>query len=191
MPVVSSGLVLPMSLPPSGRIDEDPSIQTRDRHAVRVLIVEDRPVARKLLEDELVDGGLQVVAVARDGDEAIELVGRLDPDVVLMDVVMPGKDGIQTLSEIRRFSDVPVILLTGAQVAVESLEHVARRRGADAFFLKPSGPVCLDLHTIRGDLVAEIRRLARRPRHRRGTLAEGVTGKGTLGPRSSHRLANA
>src|SRR3989337_2293032 len=95
-----------------------------DHHdAIRVLIVEDRPVARKLLEAELVQAhGIEIAAVAQDGIEA--------------------------LTKIREFSDVPVILLTGAKVATESLEHVARKKGADGFFIKPSGSVSVDLYSI-------------------------------------------
>ena len=125
-------------------------------------------MARKLLEDELVKaGGVTVVGVAKDGEEGLALVREADPDVVLMDVVMPGMDGIEALDRIRAFSDVPVILLTGAAIATESLEHIAKRKGADAFFLKPSGSVSVDLYAIANKLVAEIKRLAAaRPRKR-------------------------
>ncbi len=130
---------------------------------VRVLIVEDRPVARKMLGDELSKAeGIEVTDVARDGEEAIRIIRDHEVDVVIMDLVMPGKDGIETISEIRGFSDVPIVLLTGATVATESLEHVARNKGADAFIRKPSGPVSVDLYRITQQLVAEIRTLAER-----------------------------
>lgn len=128
---------------------------------VRVLIVEDRPVARKMLGDELAKAeGIEVTDVARDGEEAIAIIRDHEPDVVIMDLVMPGKDGIETIGEIRGFSNVPIVLLTGATVATESLEHVARNKGADAFIRKPSGPVSVDLYRITQQLVAEIRSLA-------------------------------
>lgn len=126
---------------------------------VRVLIVEDRPVARKLLADELTSAGFRIGPIARNGDEAIRLVREDPPDVVIMDLVMPSKDGIETITEIRSFSDVPIVLLTGATIASKTLEHIARRKGADAFIRKPSGPVSLDLYRITDRLVAEIRRL--------------------------------
>ncbi len=136
-----------------------------DGPPIRVLIVEDRPVARKLLEAELVQAhGIEIAGIARDGEEAIEQVQEIDPDIVLMDVVMPGMDGIEALTRIREFSDVPVILLTGAKVATESLEHVARKKGADGFFIKPSGSVSVDLYSISEPLIAEIRKLAKRER---------------------------
>lgn len=128
--------------------------------SIGVLIVEDRPVARKLLEAELdAAAGLHVVGFAKDGVQAIDQVKALSPDIVLMDVVMPGMDGIEALGKIREFSTVPIILLTGAKVATESLEHVARRQGADGFFVKPSGSVSVDLYSIAKPLIAEIRRL--------------------------------
>jgi two-component system, chemotaxis family, protein-glutamate methylesterase/glutaminase len=134
-----------------------------DESAVRVLIVEDRPVARKLLMDELSQvPDVRVSDVARDGEEAIEIVRSRPVDVVIMDLVMPSKDGIETISEIRGFSDVPIILLTGASIATESLEHVARRKGANAFIRKPSGPVSVDMYRITERLLNEIRRLAQK-----------------------------
>jgi CheY-like chemotaxis protein len=135
-------------------------IATRRATPIRVLLVEDRPVARKMLADELAAvEGIEVPYLARDADEAVRLVREKRPDIVLLDLVLPGRDGIETIKEIRTFSDVPIVLLTGANVAPESLEHVAKRQGADAFIRKPSGPVSFDMYRITGRLVAEIERL--------------------------------
>lgn len=148
--------------PHNSRPERSVNAHEGDGHEhVRVLIVEDRPVARKMLGDELSkEAGIEVTDVARSGEEAIEIIRDHELDVVIMDLVMPGKDGIETISEIRSFSDIPIILLTGASVATESLEHVARKKGADAFIRKPSGPVSVDLYRITQQLVAEIRSLA-------------------------------
>ncbi len=150
---------------------------------VRVLIVEDRPVARKLLGDELAQSSdIQVSDVASNGDDAVRLVRETHPDIVIMDLVMPGKDGIETISEIRGFSDVPIVLLTGATVATESLEYVARRKGANGFIRKPSGPVSVDLYRITEELVGEIRRLTKDRGTPRGVAQHPESRPGKNGP---------
>lgn len=128
---------------------------------IDILIVEDRPLARRLLERELAHApDLRICGEARDGKEGVEKVKSLDPDVVIMDVVMPRMDGLEATAEIRTFSKVPIIILTGSHQDADTLRHVAKRRGANAFFLKPSGPVSGDIYKIAEELVAEVRRLA-------------------------------
>lgn len=130
---------------------------------VRLVIAEDRPVARKLIIDELSGiPGFEIVGTAQDGRQAVDLVRVLQPDVVLLDLVMPELDGIEAMERIRAFSDVGIILLTGSRFDTDTLERAARKKGADGFFLKPSGSVSVDLYRIRDGLVAEIRRLAQR-----------------------------
>lgn len=127
---------------------------------IRILIVEDRPVARKLLESEIASvADLSICGEARDGREAVQKVKELEPDVVIMDVVMPRMDGLEATAEIRTFSKVPIIILTGSHQDSETLRYLAKRRGADGFLLKPSGPVSADLYKIQEQLVAEVRRL--------------------------------
>lgn len=153
----------------NGRTTTDRSQEARSgpKGRIRVLVVEDRPVARKLLIDELAEAlDIDVVGEARNGQQAVDLARETDPDIILMDLVMPGKDGLATTQEIRGFSDVPVILLTGASIDLESLQYVAKKQGVDAFFQKPSGSVSVDLYAIRDELVAKIRELAKRPRER-------------------------
>ncbi|MBW3582881.1 MAG: response regulator [Euryarchaeota archaeon] len=139
--------------------------QGADARTIAVLIVEDRPVARKVLETELGEADdLRVAGFAKNGREAIERVKELSPDVVIMDIVMPEMDGLTALAEIRKFSDVPVIMLSGSHENAETLQHLAKKRGADAFFLKPSGPVSVDLYRIKDELVATIRDVVARER---------------------------
>ncbi|MBW3583174.1 MAG: response regulator [Euryarchaeota archaeon] len=135
----------------------------REAPEVRLVIAEDRPVARKLIIDELSGiAGFEIVGTAQDGRQAVDLVRALSPDVVLLDLVMPELDGIEAMERIRAFSDVGIILLTGSRFDTDTLERAARKKGADGFFLKPSGSVSVDLYRIRDGLVSEIRRLARR-----------------------------
>ena len=86
---------------------------------LRVLIADDDPFARRMIRDALRAAGMAVIAEADDGTEAVELALRLRPDVVLMDVLMPGTDGITAAGRIRdRASEVRIVLLS-ANVDVE------------------------------------------------------------------------
>ena len=82
--------------------------------AIRILLVDDHSVVRQGLRMFLsLDPELEVVGEARDGEEALGRVAELQPDVVLMDLLMPVMDGITATSEIRkRFPDTEVIALT-------------------------------------------------------------------------------
>lgn len=80
-----------------------------------VLVVDDSPDTMRLLTDVL-DGAGMTVMVALDGHAALKIAGRLTPDIVLMDAVMPGMDGFETCRAMKRlsgFEDVPVIFMTG------------------------------------------------------------------------------
>jgi DNA-binding NarL/FixJ family response regulator len=80
---------------------------------IRVLVVDDDALARRLIAGHLRGAGVVVVGEARDGQEALEMALRLTPDVVLMDLLMPRCDGIKATQEItRRVSDAQVVLLS-------------------------------------------------------------------------------
>lgn len=108
----------------------------RNRHKARILVCDDEPGVRELLKIVLSDD--YEVGEAADGVEALELVRRLEPDVVVLDVMMPGQTGLQVLTEVRRdpgLADTPVIMIT----AWDHMERAARAAGADRFLLKPFG----------------------------------------------------
>ena len=99
---------------------------------IRVLIADDQPLARAGFKAVLeATGGVQVVAEAQDGDQAVELARRHDPDVVLMDVRMPGTDGIEAT---RRMPNQRVLILTTFGLDDYIIE--ALRAGASGFLLK-------------------------------------------------------
>lgn len=89
--------------------------------AVRVLVVEDEPELRKLLTLTFETAGMSV-AVARDGQEAVELIGRARPNIVVSDLAMPRMDGLDLVLHLRasrEHAHLPVVLLT-------ALPHHAR-----------------------------------------------------------------
>lgn len=113
--------------------------------AHRVVIVDDEPSARKLAHHWLDrDPDFEVVAEARDGDEAIRLAAKLRPDLVLLDLVMPGMGGIAALPHIRRRSPTSKVVVL-SMLQQESVRDDALALGATAFIDKATdGPVLID-----------------------------------------------
>jgi two-component system response regulator (stage 0 sporulation protein F) len=106
------------------------------------LVVDDRPAIRQLLAEALGDGGHKVI-LAANGYEAIEIVQQQRPDLILLDLKMPGLSGLETLREINKFSSgIPVILITAYGELSDPGE--AERMGVRCLIIKP-----FDLHEVR------------------------------------------
>jgi NarL family two-component system response regulator LiaR len=104
---------------------------------LRVVIADDDPFARRVIKDVLQQAGITVIAEARNGRQAVELVLYYRPDVVLMDVVMPELDGIIATRQIlKQLPDVVVIVLTSAGDEDDELGLQALRVGAAGFLSK-------------------------------------------------------
>jgi RNA polymerase sigma factor (sigma-70 family) len=151
--------------------------------SVRVLVADDQALVRagfrKILEG---DDAIEVVGEAADGDEAIELARKLDPDVVLMDIRMPTLDGIaatRTLAE--RSNERPRVLML-TTFALEEYVYDALRAGASGFLLKDAPPEQLvaAVHVVsRGDALLDpaitktvIAEFTRKPSARRELAAK-------------------
>lgn len=100
-------------------------------------------------------------AVARTGAEALELFDRIDPQVVLLDIGLPDRDGRDICRELRQDSDVPIIMLTARGTEVDRI--VGLEIGADDYVVKPFSA---------GELVARIRALLRRTGAQHGAVKE-------------------
>jgi two-component system, OmpR family, response regulator len=116
----------------------------------KILIVDDEPHMRRLIELSLQKGGFELV-LGKDGREALELAAREKPALIILDVTMPGIDGLTALRQLRESSGAscpPVIMLTarGHQVTRQQAEE----SGAALFLTKPFSP---------SQLLAEARRL--------------------------------
>ena len=101
----------------------------------RVLIAEDEALIRLDLAEMLRDEGYEVVGEAGDGQEAVELAESLKPDLVIMDVKMPRRDGIDAASEIASKRIAPIVVLTA--FSQRELVERARDAGAMAYLVKP------------------------------------------------------
>lgn len=102
--------------------------------STRVLVVDDSDEAREAARRALDRAGF-VVTEASDGDQALKAVASDPPDLVLLDLGMPGMGGLEVLAEVRRTSELPVIVLSGR--AEESERVVALEMGADDYIVKP------------------------------------------------------
>ena len=122
---------------------------------IRVLIVDDHAGYRHGLRAMLeLEDSIEVMAEASDGREALEQLQTLKPDVVLMDVNMPGADGLEVTRSISRlYPDLFVIILT--MFTGEEYLREARRAGASAYVLKDASSDTL-VHTIRDVMSGEV-----------------------------------
>jgi DNA-binding response OmpR family regulator len=120
--------------------------------SIRVLVVEDEKNLVALLRKYLEREGFEVHE-ALDGPAAIEAAGLAEPDVVVLDWMLPGLDGVEVLRKLRRSSEAYIIMLTARTEEVDRI--VGLSTGADDYLTKPFSP---------GELVARIRAMLRRPR---------------------------
>ena len=102
----------------------------------RVLIVDDSAFMRNLLKNVLFKGNLDTVGEAADGEDAITKYKELKPDLVTMDIIMPNKDGIAALKEIRRIDQNAKVIMVTA-VGQEKLVKSAIKFGAKGYIVKP------------------------------------------------------
>src|SRR3712207_2521113 len=103
--------------------------------ALRVLIAEDDPLVSITLSDQLAQLGHNVVAVASDGQEAIDMARRERPELALLDIKMPNVDGITAAEQIGAELDIPMLMLTA--YSDRPLVMRAAEAGALGYLLKP------------------------------------------------------
>lgn len=104
--------------------------------SANILVVDDEPQIRRVLRSTLSNQGY-VIAEAKTGEEAVEWMRKERPDLVLLDVNMPGMGGIEACREIRRASDAPIVMLTVRNAERDKV--AALDAGADDYVVKPFG----------------------------------------------------
>jgi two-component system response regulator MprA len=128
----------------------------------KLLIVEDDPDVRNSLERRFRFEGFQVTAAER-GEDALAVLATLEPDLVLLDVMLPGLDGFAVAERIREVSNVPILMLTAKDSVEDRVGGL--ERGADDYLVKP-----FELP----ELMARVRALLRRSRLLVDTGAPGL-----------------
>jgi len=140
---------------------------------IKVLVVDDSAFMRKAITDILSSSqDMEVIGKARNGQEAIEKVIELKPDVVTLDIEMPVLDGIQTLGYIMSECPTPVIMLSGAESTHADVTMTAFQYGAVDFILKPSGNISLDMNKIKDEMVKKVKAAAKVETHKLGFIQE-------------------
>lgn len=112
--------------------------------SAHILVVDDDDRIRDLLKRYLSDNGYRT-SVAADGKQARELLGAVEFDLIILDVMMPGLDGFDLTEKIRSASNVPILLLTARGLPEDRIEGL--ERGADDYLSKPFEPRELLLRT--------------------------------------------
>ncbi len=115
-----------------------------------ILVVDDEAAIVRLVRDYLEQAGFHVV-VASDGDEALRRANEHKPDLIVLDLGLPRRDGLDVTRELRRASDVPIIVLTARGDEADRI--VGLELGADDYVVKPFSPK---------ELVARVRAIFRR-----------------------------
>ena len=140
--------------------------------AIKVLVVDDSFFMRKLISDILnSDPDIEVIGTAANGEEALEKVKVSKPDVITLDIVMPGIGGLETLKRIMSDCPTPVVMLSAytksdAKATIECLDA-----GATAFVLKPSGEISVDIEKIKYELIEEVKKASKAGVHKFKSIA--------------------
>lgn len=134
----------------------------------RVLVVDDEPRYVRLMEANLVSAGYEVMT-ATNGLEAIEKVDSSRPDIVLLDVMMPELGGFETCERIRKFSDVPIVMVTARGEEHHRVQGL--NVGADDYVVKPYSAT---------ELLARVRAVLRRAQITDRSFQESVFTHGDL-----------
>ncbi|OZU90302.1 chemotaxis response regulator protein-glutamate methylesterase [Virgibacillus indicus] len=124
---------------------------------IRVIVIDDSAFMRKILRDILTgDHRIEVVATARNGEEGLKKIKELKPDVATLDVHMPVMDGITALKAIMKDHPLPVVMLSSISTEGTTKTVQAISNGAVDFITKPSGPISLDITTIRQEIITKV-----------------------------------
>lgn len=150
-------------LPESGVDSPPPSNAEKVPRLLRIVIVDDSAFVRKVVREMLSRSPfLDVVGVARDGEEALQLVEQLQPDLVTCDLVMPRLDGVGFVRQQMARRPLPILILTSSPQDGEKVLE-ALNSGAVDFIQKPTALATEQLLAIREELLDKVKAAARAP----------------------------
>jgi two-component system response regulator BaeR len=153
-------------------------MSTSPATSAKILIVEDEPRLASVLRDYLAAAGMASEWVD-DGGQVIDAFARYQPDLVLLDLMLPQRDGVDLCRELRASSDVPVIMVTARVEEIDRL--LGLEIGADDYICKPFSPrevVARVMAVLRRYRPDPLRARQRRPAHRRAGARATWNGKG-------------
>ena len=142
----------------------------------KILVVDDDANVRELVSLYLQKEGLLPIGAA-NGEEALRLISQHSPEVVILDLMLPGVDGLEICRNLRRISDVPIIMLTAKGEEADRI--VGLELGADDYVVKPFSP---------RELVARVKAVLRRGKEPPGRKEEVLRFAGLEINRANHRL---
>ncbi len=122
------------------------------------MVVDDSALMRSVISDMLnSDPDIEVAGTARDGKDAIDKIGKYEPDVITLDIEMPVMDGLTALKKIMATDPIPVVMVSaltekGSVDTIKALEY-----GAVDFIHKPSGSISLDMQSVKEDLIKKVK----------------------------------
>jgi two-component system, chemotaxis family, protein-glutamate methylesterase/glutaminase len=173
---------------------------------IRVLVVDDSAFARKVVRDILsARGGFEVVAIARDGIDALERIAELAPDVVTLDLVMPNLDGLGVLEALKSLPHRPRVVVVSMAGEDSELGVAALAAGAFEVVKKPTALPTARFYELAGELCNKVEAAGRRPSaaavpsetpvatpaRAPGTVRLVVIGASTGGPQALTQLLRA
>lgn len=127
---------------------------------LEVLVVEDEPKIAQLLVDYLQQDGFKV-RVLHEGTNAVEIIRAREPAFLILDLMLPGKDGLTICREVRQFSNLPIMILTAKVDEIDRL--IGLELGADDYVCKPFSP---------REVVARVRAIQRRLQYQSAATAD-------------------
>lgn len=153
---------------------------------IKVLVVDDSAFMRKVISDKINQiEGCEVQSIARSGEVALQMIAKKKPDIVTLDIEMPGLNGLETLEKIKENFDIPVIMLSshsGEEMTIASLEL-----GATDFIEKPEKLLEIG-ESFKEELEQKIKTIARRGKTTKVKSAEKKISYGDLEKEIPNRL---
>ncbi len=133
-----------------------------EENIIKVIVIDDSAFMRKSLTLMLEsDREIRVIATARDGSEGIEKISKLKPDIVTLDIEMPGMDGITALKIIMEQMPLPVLMVSSLTTESAQATMQAFELGAVDFISKDLASISTNIKYIKGELIDKIKQIAR------------------------------